>query len=62
MLKYQYIPPHNCGFRIFLGGGFSISGQWGNSDISDVLPVHALVRLWSDSSDVPTDRQHGSRV
>lgn len=36
--------------------------QRGNSDISDVLAVHALVRLVTDSSDVPTDRQHSSRV
>lgn len=37
------------------------SRQCRSSDMSDVSPVHALVLLVSDSSDVPTDRQHGSR-
>lgn len=28
------------------GGASSISCRWGNSDISDVSPVHALLRDW----------------
>lgn len=33
-----------------------------NSNISDVFLVHALVLPVSDSSDLPSDRQHSSRV
>lgn len=52
----------SCRVREHLGGASSIGCQRGNGGISDVLPVHALVRLVTDSSDVPADRQHSSRV
>lgn len=49
-------------FFFFLAAGYSISCQWRNSGISDVLPLHAPLRPLTDSSDRPTDRQQGSRV
>ncbi len=65
-LKHQYKLSYYkiVDYIVVFKGSFGrsrISCQWGNSDVSDVLPVHALVLLVTDSSDVPTDRQHSSR-